>query len=254
MKKVIWSLFDSETAITQELNCEDYIVYSIGLPSNSAITDNFISMDLSKRSCLKKLEKLPKPDIIFASPPCETWITVNIGNVRFYERNYNEHNLYWQKNFKANNYALHHRNLRLLGQRTAYFTFKIIEKFKPELWCIENGATSLLFKYLYNFHNLKGFKNLTYYDNYNAVDFSLKPTYIFSNKKLMLNKNLKHNKDKNKNRIAMNTKLSDKLKRQIITCGFLAIKKTYAERSSVPLQLYNHILEINSGLHQQTLF
>jgi len=33
MKKVIWSLFDSETAITQQLNSDEYIVYSIGLPS-----------------------------------------------------------------------------------------------------------------------------------------------------------------------------------------------------------------------------
>lgn len=251
MKKIIWGLFDSETAITQELNCEDYTVYSIGLPSSSAITDNFISMDLSKRSCLKKLEKLPKPDIIFASPPCETWITVNIGNVRFYKRNYNEHNLYWQKNFKGNNYADHHKELRLLGQKTAYFTHKIIEKFKPELWCIENGATSLLFKYLYNFHKLHGFKNLTYYDNYNSKDFSQKPTYIFSNKKLGLNKNkIKNNAD----RITMNSKLSEKLKKQIIASGFLAIKKTYAERSAVPIELYRHILEINSGKHQQTLF
>lgn len=250
MKKIIWSLFDSETAITQELNCDDYIVYSIGLPSNSAITDNFISMDLSRKSCLKKLERLPRPDIIFASPPCETWITVNIGNVRFYKRNYNEHNLYWQKNFKANDYADHHRKLRLLGQRTAYYTFKIIEKFKPELWCIENGATSLLFKYLYHFHRLNGFKNLTYYDNYNHIDFSQKPTYIFSNKKLCLNKN----KNKNKNRITINSKLSEKLKKEIITSGFLAIKKTYAERSAVPIELYKHILEINSGMHQQVLF
>jgi hypothetical protein len=62
--KVIWSLFDSETAITQQLNSDEYIVYSIGLPSSSAISNNFIKMDLSKRSCLKKLEKLPKPDII----------------------------------------------------------------------------------------------------------------------------------------------------------------------------------------------
>ena len=44
MKKVIWSLFDSETAITQELNSEKYIVYSIGLPSSSAITNNFIKI------------------------------------------------------------------------------------------------------------------------------------------------------------------------------------------------------------------
>ncbi len=40
--KIIWSLFDSETAITQQLNSEEYKVYSIGLPSSSAITDKFI--------------------------------------------------------------------------------------------------------------------------------------------------------------------------------------------------------------------
>lgn len=242
MKKVIWSLFDSETAITQDLNCKNYIVYSIGLPSSSAITDNFISMDLSKKSCLKKLEKLPKPDIIFASPPCETWITVNIGNVRFYKRNYNEHNLYWQKNFKANNYALHHRNLRLLGQRTAYFTFKIIEKFKPELWCIENGSSSFIFKYLFKFHNLKGSQNKTYYSSYDNFNFGRKPTTIYSNKQLYL----RNNKEKS----------------IISTCNSVSgIKRkthklliNYSERSAVPIELYNHILEINSGLHQQTLF
>src|SRR6266567_748203 len=141
MKKVIWSLFDSETAITQELNSDEYIVYSIGLPSSSAITDNFITMDLSLKSCLKKLEKLPKPDIIFASPPCETWINLNIGCVRFFKRNFNEHNLYWQKNFKPNNYMKKHKQLRLLGQKTYFYTWKIIEKFKPEIWCIENGVT-----------------------------------------------------------------------------------------------------------------
>ena len=86
MKKVIWSLFDSETAITQELNSDKYIVYSIGLPSSSAVTNNFIKMDLSKRSCLNKLEKLPKPDIIFASPPCETWVNMNICIVRYYKK------------------------------------------------------------------------------------------------------------------------------------------------------------------------
>ena len=126
MKKVIWSLFDSETAITQELNSDEYIVYSIGLPSSSAITDNFISMDLSRKSCLKKLEKLPKPDIIFASPPCETWIKLNIGCVRFFKRNFNEHNLYWQKNFKPNNYMKKHKELRLLGQKTSFYTWVVV--------------------------------------------------------------------------------------------------------------------------------
>ena len=34
------------------------------IPSSTSITDNFIKMDLSKKSCLKKLEKLPKPDVV----------------------------------------------------------------------------------------------------------------------------------------------------------------------------------------------
>lgn len=240
--KVIWSLFDSETAITQELNCKDYIVYSIGLPSSSAITDNFISMDLSKRSCLKKLEKLPKPDIIFASPPCETWVTVNIGNVRFYERNYNEHNLYWQKNFKPNNYAIHHRNLRLLGQRTAYFTAEIIKKFNPNLWIVENGSSSLIFKYLNKYHNLQGNQNKTYYSSYDDINFGRKPTTMYSNMNLYLRKNFKKGSkiivSEAKNKRKPGIKYLD----------------DYSERSAVPIQLYNHILEINSGLHQQTLF
>src|SRR5690606_8011298 len=120
------------------------IVYSIGIPSSSAITDNFIKMDLSRKSCLKKLEKLPKPDVIFASPPCETWVTVNIGNVIHFKRNYNEYNFYWQKNFKGNDFKPKYRELRLLGQKTAYYTSEIIKKFNPELWGVENGSSSLI--------------------------------------------------------------------------------------------------------------
>lgn len=181
MKKVIWSLFDSETAITQQLNSNEYIVYSIGIPSSSAITDNFINMDLSKRSCLTKLEKLPKPDIIFASPPCETWVTVNIGNVIHFKRNFNEHNLYWQKNYKGNDFTEKHRKLRLYGQKTAYFTATIIKRYKPELWCLENGSSSLIFKYLDKYHNLNGNQNKTYYSSYDNINFGRKPTTIYSN-------------------------------------------------------------------------
>ena len=244
MKKVIWSLFDSETAITQELNSNEYIVYSIGLPSSSAITDNFISMDLSRKSCLKKLEKLPKPDIIFASPPCESWVNVNIGNVRFFKRNFNEHNLYWQKNFKPNNYAIHHRELRLLGQKTAYFTAEIIKKFNPDFWCIENGRSSLLFKYLSIFHKLNGNQNKTYYSSYDNINFSQKPTTFYSNKKISLRKNT----------VKSNKRITDSAKYNERTIKYFFRTKSYAERSSVPIQLYQDILNIYEGKGQLALF
>jgi hypothetical protein len=240
MKKVIWSLFDSETAITQQLNSDDYIVYSIGLPSSSAITDNFIKIDLSKKSCLTKLEKLPKPDIIFASPPCETWVTLNIGNVRLFKRNFNEHNLYWQKNFKPNNYMFKHRELRLFGQKTAYFTSKIIKKFNPEFWFIENGSSSFIFKYLYKYHNLKGNQNKTYYSSYDNINFGLKPTTIYSNLKLNLRRDFK----KSNIHIAI-CKSSIKNNKTILS--------TYCERSRVPIELYKHILSIYENKEQLTL-
>ena len=242
MKKVIWSLFDSETAITQELNSDEYIVYSIGLPSSSAITDNFITMDLSRKSCLKKLEKLPKPDIIFDSPPCETWVTVNIGNCTFYKRNYNEYNLYWQKNFKPNNYSFHHRELRILGQKTAYFTAKIIEKFSPELWCIENGSSSLIFKYLSKYHNLNGNQNKTFYSSYNNIDFGKKPTTVYSNLNINLRTDYKKSIIATTNHIKPNQK------------HLYKVLRNYSDRSAVPIQLYEHILNIYEGKGQLALF
>lgn len=242
MTKIIWSLFDSETAITQQLNNDEYEVYSIGLPSSSAITNNFISMDLSKRSCLKNLEKLPKPDIIFASPPCETWVTVNIGNVGHFKRNYNEYNLYWQKNFKGNDFTKKHRKLRLLGQKTAYFTAEIIKKFNPGLWIIENGSSSLIFKYLNKYHNLKGNQNKTYYSSYDNINFGRKPTTMYSNKIMQLRTNFK------KGSKIIVSEAKNKRKEGI------KYLNDYCERSAVPIDLYKHILEINESKHQQTLF
>lgn len=242
MKKVIWSLFDSETAITQQLNSDEYIVYSIGLPSSSAITDNFIKTDLSRKSCLKKLEKLPKPDIIFASPPCESWVDVNIGNVRFYKRNYNEHNLYWQRNFKSNKFKKVFEQRRLLGQKTAYFTAEIIKKFKPELWCVENGSSSLIFKYLNNYHNLQGNQNKTYYSSYDNINFSKKPTIIYSNIKMNLRQDHKRG-----------MKVIEAVSSKKHKPGIKYLTD-YSERSAVPIQLYHQILEIYEGKQQLNLF
>jgi len=242
IKKIIWSLFDSETAITQLLNSDEYIIYSIGLPSSTAITDNFIKMDLSKRSCLKKLERLPKPDIIFASPPCETWVGVSIGSVRFYNRNFNEHNLYWQRNFKPNDFKTIFIKRRLLGQRTAYFTAEIIKKFNPEAWFIENGSSSLIFKYLNKFHNLKGNQNKTYYSSYDNINFGLKPTTIYSNLKMNLRRDKKNSNIATTNHIKPHQK------------GKYKVLTDYSERSSVPIELYKHILSIYENKEQLSLF
>ena len=242
MKKVIWSLFDSETAITQELNSDEYIVYSIGLPSSSATSNNFIKMDLSKRSCLRKLEKLPKPDIIFSSPPCESWVMVSIGNVIHFKRNFNEYNLYWQKNFKKNDFTKKHRDNRLLGQKTAYFTAEIIKKFSPLFWSIENGSSSLIFKYLRKYHNLEGNQNKTYYSSYDNINFGRKPTTIYSNLILNLRDDFKKSNINTVDHLTGNKR------------GTKKVLYDYSERSRVPIELYKHILSIYEGKEQLNLF
>lgn len=244
MKKIIWSLFDSETAITKELESEKYKVYTIGIGSSSSMTNEFINIDLSKKSCIKKLSKLPIPNIIFASPPCETWVILNIGNVRFFKRNYNEHNLYWQKNFKPNNYDDKHRDLRLLGQKTAYWTYKIIEHFKPELWVIENGQSSYIFKYLYTYFGLEGYKNYARYSAYCNVEFSQKPTIFYSNKKFILRNNVVMS---NK-RVSKNARYNSRNIK-----GYEDIK-SYGERSKVPIGIYEDIINFYEKKGQQTLF
>lgn len=241
MKKIIWSLFDSETATTKNLAGDKYDVFTIGLPSESSFTNNFLKIDLSKKRCLVKLRKLPPPNIIFASPPCETWVTLSAGNVRFFRRNNNEYNLYWQKNLKPNDFTRELRRRRLIGQRTAYFTAEIIKRYNPELWVVENGITSLIFRYLHQFHGMRGYKNKARYSAYCSADFSEKPTIFFSNKKISLRKE----KIKSNKRISENSRIN-----KSNTPGFKHIA-TYADRSRVPIGIYKDILDFYEGKGQR---
>jgi len=65
-KEVVWALFDSETATVAKAlpECE---VYSFGKGSGT----EHINLDLSDYETAKVvLDTYPKPDVIFASPPC----------------------------------------------------------------------------------------------------------------------------------------------------------------------------------------
>ena len=228
-RKIIWSLFDSETAITQQLNSDVYKVYSIGLASEHSVTDSFISIDLSRKSCIRKLNKLPRPDIIFASPPCESWVTVNSGSLQYFPRNYKEYNLYWQRDFKGLDFTKEYRKRRLDGQKTAYWTYRIIDVYKPDVWVIENGASSLIFKYLMKYFNLQGYRNFCCYSSYDNINFSEKPTVFYSNREFPL----KRNKKKSILKVASRGKEYNK--------NFI-FHANYCERSTVPLGVYKDIL------------
>jgi site-specific DNA-cytosine methylase len=62
---VVWALFDSETATVAKA-LPEHEVYSFGIGSCT----EHIHLDLSNfETAVKELEKYPKPDVIFASPP-----------------------------------------------------------------------------------------------------------------------------------------------------------------------------------------
>lgn len=141
------------------------------------------------------MSSLPKPDIILASPPCESWsgadcngkmcrsiddkYTWIVKNRKFYEE-YNKtchpvkHRFFEQK-----------ERGRIIGESTVGATIMIIEHFKPKVWIIENPKTSKTWEFQENHWNFIGEMNATYYSTYDN-SFSLKPTIFKSNIKLNL--------------------------------------------------------------------
>jgi len=81
-KQVVWALFDDgncsyKKAIEKFFNNE-FIVYCFGInkrPFKDKQNYKYIELNLSITNIdkiLSELNKLPKPDIIMASPPCES--------------------------------------------------------------------------------------------------------------------------------------------------------------------------------------
>ena len=98
MKLVCWALFDSETG--DYMSCvrkhfpDKIDVYGVGISHYGKNTPNYLNFNLADFSELfdgvgigkKLLKSLPKPDIIVASPPCESWshlTSINNGNIHW---------------------------------------------------------------------------------------------------------------------------------------------------------------------------
>ena len=112
---------------------------------------------------------------------------------------------------------------RVNGELCTYNTIKIIERYRPDVYIIENPATSRMWEYI---EEIIGFdipyENLTYYSNY---DYPLmKPTKFKSN---------------------IDLKLDDT--RTIGDIPFKKFSKDYNERSNIPKKLvetiFNRVLK-----------
>jgi len=180
-KKVIFSLFDSETDIVS-CAAQDYDVYSFGIGSGFT----HISMDLSEPIFfLDNFKDYPKPDILFSFPPCQTWLNISCGNCPAVHRE-KGFNLYYKSKFVPFRSPQRIVENRLNGLLCALTTVKIINYFKPRFWFIENPSRSALFEFLSSKLNFYGIKNLTDYGSYGFAVH--KPTTIYSNVKIPLKK------------------------------------------------------------------
>lgn len=246
-KMIVWALFDSGngsyTKGVKELNEKDLCnidVYPIGIDIEKR-NNHFINLNLADYSRLfgdntlfNTLDKLPKPDLIIASPPCESWSNASaipngnacwkkedlsdslfkpqrepspftIRNKRDYEQAYN--NYKYDRQFMK----------RVNGELCVFNTVEIIKRYKPNYFVIENPSTGRIWRYIEDVIGFElPFKNQTRYNNYGYP--IQKPTKFASNIDLNLNNEV--NKPK--------LKWED----------FLG---SYNERSNIPLDLVKEI-------------
>ena len=235
---VVWALYDDaqssyKKAIKEHFSSENIEVYSIGIndvkfPKSKKYFYKRIDLSLNNFDLFNQLNELPKPNVILASPPCESWSGADcngkmvnsideegnwfVKNSKFYN-NYNEtcHPV-------KRRYFLQKERSRIIGESTIGATIAIIRQFNPNVWVIENPQTSLTWKFQKYHWDFHGYENLTYYSAYDK-NFSLKPTIFKSKIKL----NLKNNR--------------------VIGNNDHMAYGSYAKRSSIPSLLIKDMLE-----------
>lgn len=248
-KMVVWALFDSGNGSyfkgANSLNSSggaNIEIYSIGMDIENK-NNHFMNLDLAdyKRlfgdnTLFGELDKLPKPDLIIASPPCESWSNASAmenGNA-CWKRNDVSDSLFAPQvrpspfTIRANqdyesayiNYQYDRQFLkRVNGELTAFNTVEIIKRYRPQFWVIENPAADRLWPYIEDIIGFRiPYKNLARYNNY---DYPLQKRTIFGS----------------------NIELN--LKNKIIKQGieWKNFSKSYNERSNIPEKLVSEIFE-----------
>ena len=186
----IWGLFDDGNGCYRQAVDEynmnvggQHTITSIGI-GDACINKDLAINTLHKPNALwEQLDKLDKPDVILASPPCESWsvasamkggnacwkkekdMTINLfgeyeQGSKFTIRNHIDYENY---QFKYDKSFL----TRINGEMCIYNTLKIIERYKPKVFVIENPAYGRIWEYIANVIGFNiPYENLTYYNNY----------------------------------------------------------------------------------------
>lgn len=242
-KIIVWALFDSGNGCYNKVASEfkNIEIYSIGLDIENK-NNHFINLNLAnynyfgENEIYKILDSLPKPDVIIASPPCESWSVASAmrnGNACWKQENLG--GLLDKNNNPLSRFTLRsyidYENVqfkpiisqykRLNGELCTINLVEVIKKYNPKVYIIENPLTSRIWDYM---KLVLGFSikydNPTRYNNYDDYPIQ-KPTKFMSNIELKL-----------KNAIIKGQ--SGNLQKQ---------SWSYNERSNIPLSLVKSIFE-----------
>ena len=197
-KLILWDLFgggqNSIYNTVKEYNLPiDVYTFDITEPQH----EKQFKVDLSVLDIIVKLKDYPKPDIIVASPLCQSFscaLAVKGGTVGWKKldnksiqlRTLNEIkecltlNKY-MKNWKADVM----RQRAILGWNCIFNTLRIIGHYQPKYWYIENPKNSLMWNYIKYNYRLNAINNFADYSAYGFL--TQKPTNFLSN----INLNLK---------------------------------------------------------------
>lgn len=208
-KYVIWALFDDGNCSYKEAIKEffhgKFKVHCFGINEKPKAFLNeksrnykYHKLDLSLTNPIlfSKLDEIKdKPDIILASPPCESWSGADCDGKMFNGFNsignwiVKNKNFYDAYNKKCNpvkrRYFIQKEKGRIIGENTIGATIDIINHYPNAIWVIENPATSKTWIYQEKHWCFSGIINKTYYSSYDS-SFSAKPTIFKSKIKLNL--------------------------------------------------------------------
>jgi|SRR5690625_130253 len=208
---ITWALFDSGNGSYTKVVNKHFKgrveIYPIGIDIENR-NNHFIHLNLADYSYLfgdnklfDTLDKLPRPNLIIASPPCESWSVASAmrgGNASWKQEEgdslfspqipLSRFTIRGKSDYKGYQFKYDRSFLnRINGELTIYNTIKIIKKYNPEVYIIENPAHGRMWEYIDDIIEFEiPYDNLTYYNNY---DYPIrKPTKFASNIKLSLKK------------------------------------------------------------------
>ncbi|HHF3737592.1 TPA: DNA methyltransferase, partial [Haemophilus influenzae] len=170
---IVWALFDSGNGcytqgaeLFNQLVNQSVNIYPIGMDIECK-NNHFINLNLADygrmfgdNKLFDELDKLPKPDLIIASPPCESWSVASAmwgGNAswkqetgavnrelsKFTVRGRADYDLPHVQ-FKYDRSFLN----RINGELCIYNTIEIIKRYNPKVYVIENPASSKIWHYV----------------------------------------------------------------------------------------------------------